>query len=419
MEDEQMTKLICFSGVEAPGGVEDHGEYRVYWAVMDGELCQVKVLKERSLTGGPGYAVWPGLYACTFNDDGFIERIRVPEDIITGYSINAPEDGKIVLGVEESEYRFVPGAPVYQVENPTVIRDYKLPIEDLKTDWNDNYFLKLNDDGMIEEMYVFKQGGEGENPLLSEIKKFKIAQSALEYTYYQPPSKQGVKYPLFVWFHGLHGGTSVWTSHFEFNPIANWASDGFQSRFKAGGAYIMVPRAYEDLRDGHGISWNPWHVGLFLSTLDDFFKAHPDCDRERVYIAGYSMGGYMTWLAAKNHPERFAAAVPCCSSGQVIKGEQLKRVAKLPFWAIHCQGDMMPLESVTRPMQALMDLNPLSRLLVLPSGFKFPDGSPTIHNHLVWIPVLNDLLYNDNTPYSDNNGVPVASTLIEWLNAVK
>jgi dienelactone hydrolase len=413
-----MTKLVCFSGVEAPDGHEDCGDGRKYWAIVDGILQQVTVLPERGLTGGSGYAVWPGVYACRFNAEGMIEKVRVAEEIVAGYSVAAPQDDQIVLGVEAKAYRYVPGAPVYWVENPSVIRDYKTRIEDLKTDWNDNFFLKLNADGAIEEMYIFKQGGDGTSPQLDEIRKFKQAQGALEYTYYQPPAKSGVKYPVFVWFHGLHGGTSTWTSHFEFNPIANWASDRFQSRFASGGAYIMVPRAYEDLRDGHGVSWNPWHVPLFMETLDDFLKAHPDADPDRVYIGGYSMGGFMTWLVATSHPERFAAAVPCCAPAQALEGEQLERVAKLPFWAIHCEGDMFPNEVVVPPVEALMAKNPRSRILVLPAGYKFPDGSPTIHNHLVWIPALNDLMYNDGTLYCDRDSVPVASTLIEWLNSV-
>jgi pimeloyl-ACP methyl ester carboxylesterase len=414
-----MTKLVCFSGVEAPDGVEDHGDFKVYWAVVDGALEQVKVLPDKDLTGRPGTAVWPGVYACTFNADGCIERVRVAEEIITGYSVCAPREGKIVLGVEEKVYRYVPNALVFWVENRTVIRDYKTRIEDLQTDWNDNYFLKLNGGGLIEEMYIFKQGGEGTSPQLDEIKRFKAAQGALEYTYYQPPTKAGVKYPVFVWFHGLHGGTSTWTSHFEFNPIANWAADRFQSRFKAGGAYIMVPRAYEDLREGHGVSWNMWHVGLFMETLEDFLRLHPDADPARVYIGGYSMGGHMTWLVAKEHPECFAAAVPCCAGGQAFESTALERVARLPVWAIHGEGDFIPLESVAETMRGLTGRNPRSRLLVLPKGYLFPDGTPTIHDHLVWIPALNDLQYNDGTLYADREGRPVASTLIEWLNAVK
>lgn len=413
-----MTKLVCFSGVEAPDGVEDFGDYKAYWAIVDGELRQVKVRLDRDLVGKPGSAVWPGVYACTFNEDGCIERVRVAEEIVTGYSVCAPREGKIVLGVEEKVYPYVSEAPVYWVENRTVIRDYKTRIEDLVTDWNDNFFLKLDADGFIEAMYIFRQAGEGMSPQLDEIKKFKAVQGALEYTYYEPTAKAGVKYPVFVWFHGLHGGTSTWTSHFEFNPIANWAADRFQSRFKAGGAYIMVPRAYEDLREGHGISWE-WHVGLFMETLDNFLRLHPDADPVRVYIGGYSMGGHMTWLVAKEHPERFAAAVPCCSSGQTLAGEQLENVAKLPIWAIHGEGDFIPLESIAEPMGALMYRNPRSRLLVLPKGYLYPDGTPTVHDHLVWIPALNDLQYNDGTPYADREGRPVASTLIEWLNAAK
>ena len=116
------------------------------------------------------------------------------------------------------------------------------------------------------------------------------------------------------------------------------------------------------------------------------------------------MGGYMTWLVARSHPERFAAAVPCCSSGMNLEGEELEWVARLPFWAIHCEGDFIPLETVSGPMRSLMSRNLQSRFLILPEGFYFPNGTPTVHNHLVWIPLLNDLQFNDGTLYADRDG---------------
>jgi pimeloyl-ACP methyl ester carboxylesterase len=413
-----MQKLVCFSGVEAPGGFIEHEGYRTFWAIVDGSLRQVNVMLHKDLIGRPGYSVWPGVYNCTFNEKGFITDVKVSDAIITGYSVNAPENGTIVLGVEETKYGFIPSAPVYGVENRSIIQNYKTRIEELVTDWNDNYFLKLSPEGLIEEMYIFVQGGTGTSPQLDEIKKFKAYQGALEYTYYQPPAKPGVKYPVFVWFHGLHGGTSTWTSHFEYNPIANWANESFQSQFSAGGAYIMVPRAYEDLREGHGISWDQWQVELFMSTIDEFLSLHPDADPNRIYIGGYSMGGRMTWLVITSYPEKFAAAVPCASPGKEAEGELLERMAKLPVWAIHGAGDFSPAETVTKPMQALMSRNPKSRMLLLEKGFRFPDGTPTFHDHLSWIPALNNLKYNDGTLYSDRDGKQVESSLIEWLNIV-
>ena len=35
-------------------------------------------------------------------------------------------------------------------------------------------------------------------------------------------------------------------------------------------------------------------------------------DPNRVYLLGLSMGGYGTWQAALEYPEKFAAIVPIC-----------------------------------------------------------------------------------------------------------
>ena len=39
-------------------------------------------------------------------------------------------------------------------------------------------------------------------------------------------------------------------------------------------------------------------------------------DRRRVYLTGFSMGGYGTWAIAARHPHRFAALVPI--AGEVV-----------------------------------------------------------------------------------------------------
>ncbi|MDR0446900.1 MAG: prolyl oligopeptidase family serine peptidase [Oscillospiraceae bacterium] len=433
-----MKKLICFSGVEAPDGVRhvaasgEAPEHRVYSAIMDGDLCEVRVKKGLDLLRSPGWAVWPGPFLCEVDEAGYIVELSVDDSLITGYSISAPRDGKIVLGVEETEYSFVPGAPVYTVANPEIIRNYKSRIEDLQTDWNDNYFIRQNDDGAITEMYIFRQAGDGVSPLLDDIKKFRVAWGpvepdtglAIEYNYYAPPARDGVKYPLFIWFHGLHGGTSAWTNLFEYNPIGAWAGERFQRLFSSGGAYIMTPRANEDLRPGHGISWNPLQVKPFFAALDDFLERHPDADRDRIYVGGYSMGGGMTWLVIRERPEVFAAAVPCCPRMDYIGDyDELSRVAALPIWEIHGENDFIATpEETERLRAALLDAASKTgadtRLLTLPTGYFFPDGvTRTPVDHLVWIPALNNLLYDDGAPYSDKDGAPVPSTLIVWLNA--
>ncbi|MDR0863233.1 MAG: prolyl oligopeptidase family serine peptidase [Oscillospiraceae bacterium] len=430
-----MKKRVFFAGVEALGGVAEVAAaagspaHRVYHAIIDGKAERVKVLPALDLVWNPGYAVWPGVYECDFTEDGYIASIAVDESLVTGYGVYAPTGGELVLGTERTTYKFVPDATVYTASKTALPENFVGKIEDLRTVWDDNFFLDLNGDGVIQTMYIVRAAGQSYDPILPNIQKFgaewgavdEESGLAMEYNYYLPPETEGARHPLFIWFHGLHSGTSTWTSLYEFNPIANWAAPEFQSLFTSGGAYIMVPRANEDLRTGHGISWNPLQVKPFLKALDGFLEKHPAIDRDAIYIGGFSMGGGMTWLVIRERPDLFAAAVPCCPRTDYIGDlSELHRVAKLPIWEIHGEEDT-PRE-YTEQLRAVLIPNAQAvgtdtRLLVLPHGYLLPDGvTPMPVDHLVWLPTLNNLRFNDGTPYSDASGEQVQSTLIEWLN---
>lgn len=55
------------------------------------------------------------------------------------------------------------------------------------------------------------------------------------------------------------------------------------------------------------------------------------CDENRVYLTGLSMGGYGTWFTAMAYPEMFAAIAPCCGGGMPWNAE----VLTMPVWAFH------------------------------------------------------------------------------------
>ncbi len=58
--------------------------------------------------------------------------------------------------------------------------------------------------------------------------------------------------------------------------------------------------------------------------------------KNRVYIAGLSMGGYGTWDALARRPELFAAAIPICGGASV---EQVRAFKHIPLWCFHGSAD--------------------------------------------------------------------------------
>lgn len=74
-------------------------------------------------------------------------------------------------------------------------------------------------------------------------------------------------------------------------------------------------------------------------------------DQRRIYITGYSMGGFGTWSMIDRYPETFAAAVPICSGG---KPDTVSRFAQLPIWVAHGDADqIIPVERSRLMVDAL------------------------------------------------------------------
>jgi predicted peptidase len=71
------------------------------------------------------------------------------------------------------------------------------------------------------------------------------------------------------------------------------------------------------------------------------------------------MGGYGTWSLGLAHPEKFAAIVPICGGGEMIRvllssGERAQALKTLGVWAFHGGKDpVVPLEESQRMVNAL------------------------------------------------------------------
>ncbi|MGB7202966.1 MAG: prolyl oligopeptidase family serine peptidase [Pyrinomonadaceae bacterium] len=101
-----------------------------------------------------------------------------------------------------------------------------------------------------------------------------------------------------------------------------------------------------------------------------------DGDESRLYLAGFSLGGFGVWTRAVTHPMEFAAIVPM--SGRVLprpneRGQlgdyvleladapdpyaaYANRIGNVPIWIFHGAGDkVVPLEGSRQMVQAIKD----------------------------------------------------------------
>lgn len=88
-----------------------------------------------------------------------------------------------------------------------------------------------------------------------------------------------------------------------------------------------------------------------VTALIEELSANHRVDGRRIYLIGYSLGGYGVWDLAIHNPKMFAAIVPLSSGGQVSKAEKLKDIS---IWAFHgAKDDIVPLEQMTDMVSAI------------------------------------------------------------------
>jgi len=82
----------------------------------------------------------------------------------------------------------------------------------------------------------------------------------------------------------------------------------------------------------HEDSWLP----EALSDLLDDICTRCLVDTDRMYVTGFSMGGFGTWDMAHAYPDRFAAIAPIAGYGDRA---DMARIARLPVWAFNGARD--------------------------------------------------------------------------------
>lgn len=113
------------------------------------------------------------------------------------------------------------------------------------------------------------------------------------YGVYVPGRARPGPLPLTLWMH-WRGGKA--------HSAATFVPGTMGELGEARGGLVVSPR---------GRGEETWYLGKghvdFLEVWDDVLRVFP-VDRDRVYVAGYSMGGWGSWLLSSLYPDRFAAA---------------------------------------------------------------------------------------------------------------
>ena len=157
--------------------------------------------------------------------------------------------------------------------------------------------------------------------------------------------------PLLIFLHGAGQRGSDIEKLREQQPLKYFNTQAVQP------FVIVMPQCLSD-QGGVKRIWEVADLEVLFAHLTRTIRF----DRQRVYLIGYSMGGYGTWAWASAHPEHFAAIAPHAGGlghggpKDVTPdlGQWVKKLAPLPIRIVHgAQDNVVPSERSERMFQML------------------------------------------------------------------
>lgn len=156
-----------------------------------------------------------------------------------------------------------------------------------------------------------------------------------EYLRFVPPGYNddpNREWPLMLWLHGAGArGTEA---------LGLLDKGGPPSRLNNNSA-PFIPQLNEFIVISPRVT-TTWTFGDAQAEIDALVDAHVArfrIDPERLIITGQSMGGFGLYAQVRNHPNKYAAAVPLCGNSSLVR-DIAEQFAHLPFWIFHDEGDL-------------------------------------------------------------------------------
>jgi predicted esterase len=171
----------------------------------------------------------------------------------------------------------------------------------------------------------------------------------LQYRLFTPTLAPNQKVPLVIFLHGsAEKGDD--NRHQLFGGGIEYGNDKIQNPHPC---FILVPQCpilppnsgWADTRSNpesvkvlrassnYRLAENPNYVTTLLhDAIDKTLADNPAIDKNRIYIAGSSMGGFGAYEMIERYPEQFAAAVVLCGGGDETRAAS---IAQIPLWDHH------------------------------------------------------------------------------------
>jgi len=184
-----------------------------------------------------------------------------------------------------------------------------------------------------------------------------------------PPSyaSSTAAYPLLVFLHGggeLGNGASDLPLVLRNGVPRLLSQQKFPLSVEAGGkeySFIVIAPQFKE-----------WPGPEDVHAVVKYALAHYRVDSSRVYLAGLSMGGGVTWEYASRYGSSLAAIVPICGASWPDSAIAHKiALTNVPAWAFHNQDDsVVPVASTTKYVSLInfYKPDPLVRMTIWPSG---------------------------------------------------
>lgn len=265
--------------------------------------------------------------------------------------------------------------------------------------------------------YIVEQTGEIENTkgnkihytytqgdfIVNGVNEFGKGESTsgIHYRDYEPEDDDQL-HPLVVFLHGAGSGGSDNITQL----LTSKAGIAFMNNEILDDPYVLVPQCPDfwmpTLTLGTTVYTGKDRTEELVSCIREYIKEHPNVDTSRVYIGGYSMGGYQTWETLFAAPDLFAAAFPICAAYEVPQ-DQLDMVKDIPIWIIHSANDTtIP---VTYSENAYAYLQSIGANVTFTEYENVIVDGEEYDGHSSWIYVLN------NDPQNEEG-----QTIFEWLS---